>query len=137
MDTLTPRQRSERMARIRGRDTGPEATVRRLVSSIGYRYRLHVRSLPGCPDLVFHRQRKAIFVPGCFWHRHSDTGCRLARLPKSRLEFWLPKLESNSQRDKHNLLTLRRSGWKALVIWECQLGNLNSLTHRLQRFLGS
>lgn len=135
MDTLTQQQRSERMSRIRGRNTSPEATVRRLLTSLGYRYRLHVRSLPGQPDVVFSRQRKVVFVHGCFWHRHAHSRCRLARLPKSRLEFWLPKLESNRDRDKRNMACLRREGWRALVIWECQLRNIESVARRLQRFL--
>jgi DNA mismatch endonuclease, patch repair protein len=137
MDTLTQQQRSERMSRIRGRDTAPEIVVRRLVSGLGYRYRLHVRRLPGQPDLVFAGRGKVIFVHGCFWHRHRSTRCALARLPKSRLDFWLPKLESNSRRDRRTMAALRRSGWKALVVWECELGNPAHLTRRLQRFLAS
>jgi DNA mismatch endonuclease (patch repair protein) len=134
MDTLTPEQRSERMARIRGRGTTPEVAVRRLVSSLGFRYRLHGR-LPGRPDLVFSGREKVIFVHGCFWHRHSHPTCRLARLPKSRLGFWLPKLDGNAERDKRNLAALRRQGWRALIIWECQLRNLSVLSRRVQRFL--
>lgn len=135
MDTLTREQRSERMSRIKGRNTSPEAAVRRLLTSLGYRYRLHVRVLPGHPDLVFSRRRKVIFVHGCFWHRHGHPRCRLARLPKSRLEFWLPKLESNRHRDKRNLARLRNEGWRTLVVWECQLRNMDSVTRRLRRFL--
>jgi DNA mismatch endonuclease, patch repair protein len=135
MDTLTQQQRSERMSRIKGRNTSPEAVVSGLLSSLGYRYRLHVGALPGRPDFVFTRRRKVIFVHGCFWHRHGHSRCRLARLPKSRLEFWLPKLESNRERDKRNLTQLRREGWKALVIWECQLRNGDAVAWRLQRFL--
>lgn len=135
MDTLTPEQRSERMGRIRGRDTTPEMAVRRLVSSLGYRYRLHVRRLPGRPDLAFAGRRKVIFVHGCFWHRHGARRCRLARLPKSRLGFWLPKLGSNSERDRRNLAALRREGWRVLVVWECQLRSLDILSRRIQRFL--
>jgi DNA mismatch endonuclease, patch repair protein len=135
MDTLTPEQRSERMRRIPGRNTTPELCVRRLVSSLGYRYRVQVGRLPGRPDLVFAGRRKVIFVHGCFWHRHSR--CRLARLPKSRLHFWLPKLESNSERDRRNIADLRRAGWRVLVIWECQLRNVASLRRRIRRFLGA
>jgi len=137
MDTLTAEQRSERMGRIHGRNTAPEVVVRRLVSSLGYRYRLHVGRLPGKPDLVFARRRKVIFVHGCFWHRHRHSRCRLARLPKSRLEFWLPKLEGNSARDKRNLTALRRAGWRTLIVWECQLRNVAGLSRRVQRFLES
>jgi DNA mismatch endonuclease (patch repair protein) len=91
-DTLSPEARSIRMSLIRGKDTGPEIRVRRIVHRLGYRYRLHGKGLPGQPDLVFPRRRKVIFVHGCFFHRHPDPRCRLARLPKSRLDFWLPKL---------------------------------------------
>src|SRR5690242_6390833 len=106
-DTLTKLERSERMARIRGRDTGPEWIVRKLVFSLGYRYRLHGKGLPGRPDLVFASRRAVIFVHGCFWHRHGSKSCRLARLPKSRLAFWLPKLEGNKARDGRNKRQLR------------------------------
>src|SRR5664279_1164504 len=102
VDTLTKAERSARMARIRGKDTGTELVVRSLIHSLGYRYRLHAKSLPGRPDLVFRKRRKVVFVHGCFWHRHDDPGCKLARLPKSRLEFWVPKLEGNRDRDRTN-----------------------------------
>src|SRR5690349_18847706 len=102
MDTLSQAERSERMARVRAKDSRPELTVRRLVHGMGYRYRLHDPRLPGKPDLVFRSRRRVIFVHGCFWHRHADPACRLARLPKSRLEFWLPKLEANRTRDRIN-----------------------------------
>ncbi len=108
MDTLSPAQRSERMSRVKSRDTKPELAVRRLVHSMGYRYRLHGK-LPGRPDLVFAARRKVIFVHGCFWHRHS--GCPNCRLPKSRLAFWKPKLEANKKRDRKNQQSLRRLGW--------------------------
>lgn len=137
MDTLTQQERSERMSRIKGRGTTPEGVVRQLLTSLGYRYRLHVARLPGRPDVVFSSRRKVIFVHGCFWHRHAHSRCRLARLPKSRLEFWLPKLESNKERDKRNLAKLRREGWKALVVWECQLRNADAVGRRLCRFLES
>ncbi|MBN2022016.1 MAG: DNA mismatch endonuclease Vsr [Pirellulales bacterium] len=133
MDTLSPVQRSERMARVRCKDTKPEIAVRRLVHSLGYRYRLHSSRLPGCPDLVFSSRRKVIFVHGCFWHRHS--GCRNCRLPKSRLEFWRPKLEANRRRDRRNRDRLRRLGWGVLVVWECELANVERLTVGIRRFL--
>jgi len=135
MDTLDPKQRSERMSRIRGRDTGPEMTVRRLVHGMGYRYRLHRRDLPGCPDLVFATRRKVIFVHGCFWHRHADSRCKLARLPKSRLDFWETKLESNRKRDSVKQQELRAAGWDALVVWECQVNNKTSLAETIKAFL--
>lgn len=123
------------MSLIKGKHTAPEMTVRRLVYGLGYRYRLHAKLLPGKPDLVFARLRKVIFVHGCFWHRHPSPNCRLARLPKSRHEFWIPKLEGNATRDQENQRKLRKLGWKSLVIWECQIKNLASLKRRLQTFL--
>jgi len=137
MDTLDRRQRSERMSRIRGRDTAAEMTVRRLVHGMGYRYRLHRRDLPGCPDLVFVTRRKVIFVHGCFWHRHTDSACKLARLPKSRLDFWGPKLARNRQRDLEKQEELRAAGWDFIVLWECQINNAASLKETIQAFLSS
>lgn len=119
MDTMTPKERSERMRLIHGRDTSPEMTVRSFIHAWGFRYRLHVRSLPGCPDLVFPARHKVIFVHGCFWHRHNR--CKLSRLPKSKLDFWLPKLEANKQRDARARRALTALGWSSLVIWECEL----------------
>jgi|SRR5579859_164065 len=119
------------MTLISHKDTGPELVVRRLIHSLGYRYRLHVRSLPGTPDLVFTKRRKIIFIHGCFWHRHPRCG----RLPKSNKRFWLDKLEQNRKRDLSNLRKLRRNGWKVLVIWECQLSTL-LLTDKIISFLG-
>jgi len=123
------------MSRIRGKDTAPEMIVRRLVHRMGYRYRLHRNDLPGRPDLVFPARRKVIFVHGCFWHRHPDSACKLARLPKSRLDFWLPKLESNRRRDLAKQEELRAKGWDFLVIWECQLNNMASMTKNIKAFL--
>ncbi len=137
MDTLTKEQRSERMSRVRGRDTATELTVRRLVCDLGYRYRLHAGDLPGAPDLVFRSRRKVIFVHGCFWHRHGSQRCRLARLPKTRVDFWLSKLEGNRLRDIRNLRALRRSGWRALVVWECQLRDRVAVRHRLEVFMAT
>lgn len=136
MDILTPEQRSERMSRVRGRDTKPEMLVRRLAHGMGYRYRLHRRDLPGSPDLVFPSRMKVIFVHGCFWHRHLDPECKLARLPKSKLDFWGPKLETNRERDERNLVLLAELGWDVLVIWECQTNNREELQARIREFLG-
>jgi DNA mismatch endonuclease (patch repair protein) len=136
MDTLTRAQRSERMARVKGKNTVPELVVRQEVHGLGFRYRLHGRGLPGRPDLVFRKRRKVIFVHGCFWHRHSAASCKLARLPKSRLDFWRPKLQSNHLRDARNLAALRRSGWRVLVVWECELTDKMRLRRRLKTFLG-
>ncbi|MDR7270670.1 DNA mismatch endonuclease (patch repair protein) [Pelomonas saccharophila] len=133
MDTLTPAERSARMALVRGKDTKPELQVRRLVHGMGYRYRLHRRDLPGTPDLVFPGRSKVIFVHGCFWHRHLN--CALARLPKTRGEFWLPKLTANAERDARNLRALRKLGWSVLTIWECQLGDIAKLAKKIRGFL--
>ncbi|WDI40219.1 very short patch repair endonuclease [Bremerella sp. P1] len=133
MDTLTPSQRSERMSRVRSKDTKPELRVRKLIHGMGYRYRLHVRKLPGNPDLVFASRRRVIFVHGCFWHRH--RGCPNCRLPKSKLDFWEPKLESNARRDTRNQRELRKLGWKVLVIWECQTKDVERLTEVVRSFM--
>jgi DNA mismatch endonuclease (patch repair protein) len=134
-DTLTQDQRSERMSRIRGKDTAPEMMVRRIVHKIGGRYRLHRKDLPGCPDLVFPRLHKVIFVHGCFWHRHTGSNCSLARLPKTRLDFWEPKLSANRRRDQRVQEALAAAGWRILVVWECEMGDKEQLVNRLRRFL--
>jgi len=139
MDTLAPKERSEPMSRVRGKDTKPELIVRRLLHGLGYRYRLHARDLPGKPDIVFRGRRKAIYVHGCFWHRHPDPACKLARLPKTRQEFWLPKLEGNRRRDIENQRRLTEMGWDCLLVWECEIGRVSQpdLTRKLRRFLDS
>ena len=124
------------MRAIKGKDTRPEMAVRRLVHGMGYRYRLHRKDLPGKPDLAFGPRKKVIFVHGCFWHRHSDPACRLARLPKSRLDFWLPKLEGNRRRDIESLGRLERAGWAALTVWECQLRDMDAIAGQVLAFLG-
>lgn len=136
MDTLTPEQRSERMSRVRGKDTKPELVVRRLVHGLGYRFRLHRRDLPGSPDLVFPGRRKVIWVHGCFWHQHPDPNCKLARMPKSRLEFWETKLSANCERDAVKMAELAALGWDALVVWECEIKDKGILAARLKEFLG-
>ena len=123
------------MGRVKGRDTRPEMVVRRLLHSLGYRYRLHRKDLPGKPDIVFGKRRKVIFIHGCFWHRHPDPACRLARLPKSRLEFWIPKLAANAERDERHQTALRQLGWQVLVVWECELRHSEQLENTLRRFL--
>ncbi|MGO8118029.1 very short patch repair endonuclease [Rhizobium leguminosarum] len=131
----TPKHRSWQMSRIRSKDTKPEMQVRRIVHALGYRYRLHRRELPGKPDLVFGPRRKVIFVHGCFWHHHDGGNCRRARMPKSRLEYWEPKLQRNVRRDAENLKQLCERGWNVLVIWECQLANEGQLRERIIEFL--
>jgi DNA mismatch endonuclease (patch repair protein) len=135
VDSLSKSERSERMSRVRNRDTKPEMIVRRLLHSLGFRYRLHDRLLPGAPDLAFKSRRKAIFIHGCFWHRHSDPHCKLARMPKSKLDFWRPKLEGNRQRDLRNQSSLEAMGWQYLIVWECELGHREQLENKLFAFL--
>ena len=135
MDSLTSTQRSEQMSRVRGRDTKPEWIVRKMVHAMGFRYRLHVAGLPGTPDIVFRGKHKIIFVHGCFWHRHGK--CKNTRWPKSRLEFWKPKLEANKARDAANNRALRRLGWEVLIIWECQLKKPAKIAERIARFMTS
>ena len=118
------------MSRIRSRDTKPELAVRRLVHVLGYRFTLQGK-LPGRPDLVFSRKSKVIFVHGCFWHMHPNC----CRSPKSRLEYWKPKLERNAARDKEVRRELRRLGWRSLVIWECEIENITKLARKVQKFL--
>lgn len=132
-DTMSPEERSRRMALVHSVDTKPEMALRRLVHGMGYRYRLHCRDLAGKPDLVFRSRRAVIFVHGCFWHRHE--GCSLARLPKSRVDFWTAKLEGNRERDARKVAELENAGWRVFVVWECELKNLETLAQRLRRFL--
>ena len=121
------------MRLIRSKDTGPERTVRHLVHRMGYRYRLHREDLPGRPDLVFPSRRCVIFVHGCFWHRH--THCLLARWPKSRLDFWKPKLDGNKARDARHLRDLKHLGWRPLTVWECELSDLARVERAVRVFL--
>jgi DNA mismatch endonuclease (patch repair protein) len=99
---------------------------------MGYRYRLHDKRLPGRPDLVFSGRRKVVFVNGCFWHGH--VGCRYARLPKSRVDFWRAKIEKNQARDRMNIASLESSGWKVITIWQCELKNIETLANKLYDF---
>lgn len=132
MDTRTPEQRRRIMRAVKTKDTGPEMTVRRMLHGHGYRYRLHRKELPGRPDIVFVVKRKAIFVHGCFWHGH---GCTKGKLPKSKLNYWQPKIEQNKVRDGRNVAELERAGWRVLTIWQCELSNLGALWLRLQEFV--
>ena len=121
------------MSAIRNKNTKPEMIVRRLVHSLGYRYRLHGIGLPGKPDLIFPSRRKVIFVHGCFWHRHSCSKGR--SMPSTRAKFWREKLDENKERDRKNVRKLRKEGWKVLVIWECQTRNTEKLISKLRKFL--
>jgi DNA mismatch endonuclease (patch repair protein) len=122
------------MARVKSKGTKPEMTVREAARALGHHYRLHRRDLPGSPDLVFPRLKKAIFVHGCFWHRH--RGCRRTTAPKTRAQFWQMKFETNVARDQRNIDALRFACWKVLVVWECETTDMVSLRAKLQSFLG-
>ena len=131
--TESPEQRSRTMRAVRSRDTGPEWKVRRFLHARGLRYRLHVRTLPGSPDLVFPSRRVAVFVHGCFWHQHE--GCIAAARPRSRKEYWEPKLNRNIARDRESRMALKALGWRVLVIWEREAGKpaaLEDLASRIR-----
>lgn len=121
------------MARIGSKDTQPELTVRRLLTEMGLRYRLHRRDLPGKPDIVFGPRRLVLFVHGCFWHRH--RGCRMASTPSANAAFWQTKFDANTARDRRNTAALKRAGWRVAVIWECETRQPERLARRLQRLL--
>jgi DNA mismatch endonuclease (patch repair protein) len=121
------------MRQVHSKGTKTEMVVRRIVHSMGYRYRLHSSKLPGDPDLVFSRRKKVIFVHGCFWHQHA---CRRgSRIPSSRQEYWVPKLKRNKERDIENQRKLQELGWDVLIIWECELKSLKTTSDRIQEFL--
>ena len=121
MDTLTKEKRSWNMSRIKSKDTKPEIWVRSKLHTAGYRFRLHVKGLPGKPDIVLPKYNTIIFVNGCFWHRHK--GCKYAYKPKTRVDFWNQKLNRNIKRQDEVIKELRDLEWKVLVIWECEVGN--------------
>ena len=133
VDVFTKAKRSEVMARIKGRNTIPERAVRSLLHRMGYRFRLHREGLPGRPDIVLPRFNAAIFVHGCFWHRH--RGCRFAYVPKSRTDFWMQKFESNVTRDRRVRRDIERLGWNVVVVWECELALPEKLANRLDIIL--
>ena len=136
VDALSAKRRSRNMAAIRSTDMKPEMVVRSLVHRMGYRYRLHAKDLPGKPDLVFRRRKKAIFVHGCFWHQHPKRTCRNGRAPKSNLAYWTGKLARNVTRDARNQAALKELGWRILVIRECETETSGDrLTRRIERFL--
>jgi DNA mismatch endonuclease (patch repair protein) len=131
--TEDPAQRSRIMRAVKGSDTSPEMAVRRMAHAMGYRYRLHRKDLPGKPDLVFPRLRKAIFVHGCFWHGHECK--RGARAPKANAQYWTEKISRNKLRDSHNIKALEERGWASAVIWECELKHLTRVKQRIRAFL--
>ena len=134
VDIVTPAKRSQMMAGIQSRNTKPELTVRRMLHGSGYRFRLHRRDLPGVPDIVMPGRKVAIFVHGCFWHQH--VGCRHARMPATRPDFWQSKLQANVERDRHAVGQLRILGWRVLCVWECSTRNAGAVA-TLQAAMGA
>lgn len=135
--TDTDAARSAQMARVRSKHTKPELRVRSALHAAGLRFRLHRKGLPGKPDIILPSRRIAIFVHGCFWHRHPDPACKLARMPKSRIDFWEPKLAGNRERDARKEQALTAAGWTVLTIWECELGIPGKLDELVKACLAS
>lgn len=136
VDVVAPVDRSRMMAGIKGKHSQPELLVRRLLFASGYRFRLHRRDLPGTPDIVMPGRKIAIFVHGCFWHFHQ--GCRFAKMPSTRPEFWKAKLEANVERDRRSIEKLQAIGWRVLCVWECTLRDASaaaSLQDNMQRWI--
>lgn len=133
VDTLTPAERSRRMSLIKSTDTSPELAIRRALHRRGLRYTLGNKDLPGKPDLVFRRHRVALFVHGCFWHRHE--GCKVANMPKSNTLFWQEKFDRNVARDARAQRELEKMGWKVEILWECELSpkGIEAVASRLDR----
>lgn len=133
MDRISTEHRSWNMSRIKNRDTKPEMIVRSALHKLGYRFRLHCRTLPGKPDIVLAKHKTVIFVNGCFWHRHEN--CKFAYSPKTRTDFWLQKFHENINRDAQVKLSLENAGWRVLVIWECQTKDIDSLNVQISNSL--
>lgn len=127
-DILSPAERSERMSRIRGKNTRPEIKIRKILHRLGLRYRLHAVNLPGTPDLVFPRFKTIVFVHGCFWHNHSP--CKSFKTPKSNTAYWADKFKKNVARDSQAKQALETLGWRVLVVWECELSSAKNAQHR-------
>lgn len=129
----TAEERSRIMRAVKGADTGPEVTVRRLAHRMGYRYRLHCKDLPGKPDIVFVRRRKIIFVHGCFWHGHECK--RGNRIPQGNRDYWMKKIARNRERDHATAVALKKLGWKVKVFWECEMKDQDVIVRNLRSFL--
>jgi DNA mismatch endonuclease (patch repair protein) len=132
MDIWSKEKRSYVMSRIRSKDTTPEKKVRSLLHQMGYRFRLHVRSLPGQPDIVLPKYKKVVFVHGCFWHLHK--GCRDGTIPKTEYDKWKAKLEHNVEKDNLHIRQLQKSGWQVLVLWECEIENRKNIVGRKLKY---
>jgi DNA mismatch endonuclease, patch repair protein len=133
VDKISPEKRSAIMRRVRREGTEPELTLRRMLHAMGYRFRLHAKELPGSPDVVFRPRKAAVFMHGCFWHGHQ---CRWGRPVKSNAEYWAAKIARNQRRDAASVDALAENGWRTLVVWECELKDVDTLSARLRDFLG-
>ena len=134
-DIYSKQKRSQIMSKISGKNTKPEIIIRKLIHSLGYRYRLHKKELPGKPDIVFPKYHKVIFVNGCFWHGHSK--CSRSKLPTTNQNFWTNKITGNKKKDKSNYTRLKKLGWNYLIIWQCEISkkNIEKLTFKINTFL--
>ena len=133
MDTFTLEQRSRCMSKIRNKNTKPEIAVRKILTKLGYRYRLHLSKLPGKPDISITKKKIAVFVNGCFWHQHS--GCKRQTIPKTNIEYWHTKLQRNVDNQKKNIEKLEELGWVVIIIWECEVKNQHLLMDNLRSYL--
>ena len=133
LDVFNSNKRSQIMRSVHSKDTGVEMRVRSLLHRAGFRYRLHRKDLPGNPDIVFPSRRCVIFVHGCFWHQH--FGCKYADRPSSHTTYWTAKLNRNMERDRKNIVQLQSTGWRVMVVWECECGQTEQLKNKIRGFL--
>jgi DNA mismatch endonuclease (patch repair protein) len=132
-DKVSSKKRSWMMGRIKSKNTAPELQLRKFIFSMGFRYRVHYKKLPGSPDIVFLGRKKVIFVHGCFWHGHPN--CKASKLPETHIEFWKNKISSNQERDINNVKKLENMGWKVLIVWQCELKEISNMTDKIRAFL--
>ena len=133
MDIFPADKRHEIMSKIKSKNTRPELIVRSILHNLGFRFRLHKKELPGCPDVVLPKYRKVLFINGCFWHGHKN--CKRASIPVTNYEFWEAKIKKNILRDRKNIRELKKQGWSVLVIWQCEIKNDDILIEKLRKFL--
>lgn len=133
MDSLTEKQRSLCMSKIRSKDTQPEKTVRKILTQMEWRYRLHAGKLPGKPDIIISKIKTIIFINGCFWHQHK--GCKRKSMPKTNINYWKRKLQRNIEKQKKDITALKKMGWRVSIIWECQTKDKERLANKLQKIL--
>lgn len=133
MDHLTKKRRSWNMSRIRSKGTAPEVMVRKVLTELGWRYRLHSTKLPGKPDAVISKAGTIVFINGCFWHQHK--GCKRQAVPKANKGYWLPKLKRNIQKQEEDIRKLKKADWKVNIIWECETKNEDRLAKKLKKIL--